>query len=74
MFSVLITTTCKENSPPNQNAYDDGTNDGFDFVITSLDEVPVGHTITLSGVITVNKDFGAGYVFDVIMEDGKVVK
>jgi len=33
--------------------------------------VELGNTVTFSGVINLNKDFGAGYKYDVIMEDAK---
>jgi len=50
----------------------DGTNhDGsFDLTVTSQEEPNVDDTITIEGTITVDKDFGAGYFYDVIMEDG----
>jgi len=51
----------------------DGTeNDGkFDLMITSQDQVKVGDIVTLEGKISLNKDFGYGYAFDVMMEDAK---
>lgn len=50
----------------------DGTNhDGdFDLTITSLEEPNVDDTVTFEGTITVDKDFGAGYFYEVIMEEG----
>jgi GW (Gly-Tryp) dipeptide domain len=49
----------------------DGTeNSGkFDLTVTSMDSVQVGNTVTFKGIIRLNKDFGAGYVYDVIMEE-----
>jgi hypothetical protein len=49
----------------------DGTefNGKFDFVITSAADVKPGDIVTLEGKITLNKDFGYGYAFDVIMEE-----
>jgi hypothetical protein len=41
----------------------------FDLTVTSAAEVAVGDVITLEGTISLNKDFGAGYAYDVIMED-----
>ena len=38
-------------------------------MITSDKEVKVGETITLEGKISLNKDFGYGYSFEVMMED-----
>lgn len=50
----------------------DDTKNEFDFVCTSNQDIPVGHTVTLKGVITLNKDFGAGYSYDIIMENATV--
>ncbi|MEI6434538.1 MAG: hypothetical protein WCP32_06815 [Bacteroidota bacterium] len=50
----------------------DGTNyEGkFDLTVTTMDSLIVGKTATFKGVITLNKDFGSGYFYDVIMEEG----
>ncbi len=49
----------------------DGTNsDGsFDLTVTSQDLPKVDDEVTFKGKITLDKDFGAGYFYDVIMED-----
>jgi hypothetical protein len=54
----------------------DGTgNSGeFDFTATTSDEVNVGDVITIEGKITLDKDFGSGYFYNIIMENGKVSK
>ena len=51
----------------------DGTGDSgnFDLTITTEAEVNVGDVVTFEGKITLNKDFGAGYSYEVIMEDAK---
>lgn len=45
----------------------------FDLTVTSMDSVQVGNTVTFKGIISINKDFGAGYKYDVIMEDATVI-
>ena len=45
-----------------------------DLTITSLEYVEVGQMVTLQGVITVGKDFGAGYKYDVIMEGASLLQ
>ncbi|NNF36980.1 MAG: hypothetical protein HKN68_22950 [Saprospiraceae bacterium] len=54
----------------------DGTKDEngvlYDLTITTSDDVEPGNIVTLEGSITLNKDFGAGYVYPVIMEEGKI--
>jgi len=49
----------------------DGTdfNGEFDLTITSNEIVSVGETIEIKGKIAINKDFGAGYTYDIIMEN-----
>ena len=54
----------------------DGTNSNgsFDLTITTNEEVKVGDVVTFEGVVALNKDFGAGYSYDVIVEEGKTIK
>ncbi len=54
----------------------DGTKDGenFDLTITTLDKATVDEVVTFEGTITLNKDFGYGYSYELIMEDAKLVK
>jgi hypothetical protein len=51
----------------------DGTDfsDNFDLTVTTLDSLSVGKMVTFKGIISLNKDFGSGYAYDVIMEDAK---
>jgi len=46
-----------------------GTND---LTITTTDSVKVGDLVEVKGPLSVNKDFGAGYAYDVILENAKV--
>lgn len=45
-----------------------------DLVITTLEPVEEDSIIILEGVVAADKDFGAGYSYVVLLEDGKVVK
>jgi hypothetical protein len=50
----------------------DGTsNEGeFDLTITSLEEeIKLDEVITFEGTIVLNKDFGYGYKYDILLED-----
>jgi hypothetical protein len=49
----------------------DGTNDAgkFDLTVTTTDSLTVGTYATFQGIIALNKDFGSGYFYDVIMEE-----
>lgn len=54
----------------------DGTknNEDFDITITSAAVTKVGDTVTFEGVVALKKDFGAGYFYEVIIEDAKLVQ
>ncbi len=52
----------------------DGSKDDFDLVITSDAFIPEGKTVTMKALVTLNKDFGAGYTYDLILENGIVIK
>jgi hypothetical protein len=53
----------------------DGTdfNGQFDLTITSRDLPEINDEVTFKGKLSVNKDFGSGYRYDVIMEDAVLV-
>ncbi len=46
----------------------DGTGEELDLTVTTAENIPLGHVVTLEGTIALNKDFGAGYRYDIIME------
>lgn len=43
-----------------------------DLTVTTEAEVKVGDVVTITGVLAVAKDFGSGYAYDAILENGKV--
>ena len=48
----------------------DGTND---LTVTTTGAVPnVGDTVIVTGPVVLNKDFGMGYMYDVLIEDAQV--
>ena len=48
----------------------EGTND---LTVTTAGAVPnVGDTVVVKGVLALNKDFGMGYQYDVIVEDAEI--
>lgn len=51
----------------------DGTNnkDNYDLTLTTNEVVKIGDVVTFEGVISLNKDFGAGYSYEIIMENAK---
>lgn len=51
----------------------DGSADEKDFVITSAATVKPGDVVKMKAVVRMDKDFGAGYKYAVILEDGVVL-
>lgn len=47
--------------------------DAYDLTVTTDAKLTVGDTVTLEGKIALDRDFGYGYFYEVIMEDGKLV-
>lgn len=43
-----------------------------DFTITSAENIPLGAEVAFEGKIILNKDFGAGYFYDILMDGGKM--
>jgi hypothetical protein len=43
---------------------------GFDLTITTDMQVSLGDTVTFKGKIALDKDFGYGYLYSVLMEEG----
>jgi len=54
----------------------DGTGSGAtaDLTVTTSAVVATGDLVVVEGSLTVNKDFGAGYKYDAIIEGAKVTK
>ncbi len=52
----------------------DGTNTNgeFDLLVTSKDVAQVGDIIIVKGKVALNKDFGAGYSYKILIEDASV--
>jgi hypothetical protein len=53
----------------------DGTGNGdqYDLAITTQDVVKVGDVVVFEGMIGLNRDFGAGYFYKLIMEDAILI-
>ena len=53
----------------------DGTeyNGEFDLTVTTTATVQVGDVLTIEGKVTLNKDFGAGYVYNIIIENAAIL-
>lgn len=49
-----------------------GGNENYDLMVTSHDQAALGQKVVVEGTVAVNKDFGAGYSYPVMIEDAKV--
>lgn len=49
-----------------------GKSGANDLTVTTQDVVKVGDQVTVTGVLTVNRDFGAGYSYPLIVEEATV--
>jgi hypothetical protein len=45
-----------------------------DLVVTTAEEIAEGAVITLEGTLASERDFGAGYKYEVIVEDAKIIE
>lgn len=54
----------------------DGTssNGEYDLLVTSRETAKVGDIVAFEGKVITNKDFGAGYKYDVMIEGAKIIK
>lgn len=76
--TVQLTGKCTKINPNIMNRnwihLKDGSMDEYDLVITSDTFVAEGKTITIQAVVGLNRDFGAGYTYALILENGKVIE
>lgn len=45
-----------------------------DIIVTIDEEVKIGEKVICEGQITIDRDFGSGYKFDVMMENAKIIR
>ncbi|MBB6462342.1 OB-fold nucleic acid binding domain-containing protein [Flammeovirga kamogawensis] len=48
-------------------------NGKYDITITTNDDFKVGEVVTIKGTVTLDKDFGSGYVYDVLIEKAVII-
>lgn len=46
----------------------------FDLTATSLESFEVGSVVTLDGILALNKDFGYGYSYEILLEEATAVQ
>jgi hypothetical protein len=50
------------------------TSGDHDLTVTTSEETAVGDVVTMRGPLSVDRDFGAGYAYPVILEDARLVR
>jgi len=45
-----------------------------DLTVTTTENIPLGAIVAFEGIITLNKDFGAGYKYEIIMEEAQLLQ
>lgn len=50
-----------------------GSNNDFDLMITTPDSVKTGDVVVIEGTVEINQDFGAGYSYQVMLSNGKIL-
>jgi uncharacterized protein with beta-barrel porin domain len=75
---VQVTGTCTKINPNimqrNWVHLKDNSDTDYDFVLTTDQMIPEGHTVTMMGTLAVNKDFGAGYKYEIILENCRIIQ
>jgi len=56
-----------------QDGTGDAKSDTNDLVVTSKQSARVGDQVTITGVVAVNRDFGSGYLYPLLVEDASIV-
>ncbi|WP_420321181.1 hypothetical protein [Flagellimonas sp.] len=51
----------------------DGSQDDFDLVITTQEDIQKGLMLTVRGIVQLNRNFGSGYVYDILLEQGEII-
>jgi hypothetical protein len=46
----------------------------FDLTATSLESFEVGSTVTIEGILALNRDFGYGYSYEILLEEATAVE
>ncbi len=51
-----------------------GSKNDYDLTVTTMETMNVGNIVVFEGVLAVDKDFGSGYKFSVIIENASIIK
>ncbi len=71
--TIKVTGKCVKVNPKIMNRnwihIQDGSGENLDLTVTTAENIPLGAIVSLEGKIALDKDFGAGYRYDIIMEE-----
>jgi len=51
----------------------DGSKDDYDLIVTSEEIVQKGAKISIRGIVRLNADFGSGYSYPILLENGRLI-
>ncbi len=57
-----------------QDGSGDPMNNSHDLVVTTQESIPEGEIVHLKGTLAAKRDFGYGYAYDVLIENGQLVE
>ena len=57
-----------------QDGTGNAANKTNDLVVTSNQSATTGEQVVVTGILTTNKDFGAGYRYEVIVENAQLAR
>ncbi len=70
---ITVRGTCVKVNPMIMNRnwvhIQDGSGGDIDLTVTTVEVISVGSVISLEGIVALNKDFGAGYHYDILLEE-----
>lgn len=76
--TVQITGKCVKINPNIMQRHwihlQDGTKDDYDLVATSDTFVPEGKIVTIKALVSLNRDFGAGYTYALLLENATIIE
>lgn len=74
---IKVKGTCIKTNPNIMNRnwihLQDGSADDYDLVVTTQAQIHPGETVKMEALVSVEKDFGSGYFYKLILEDGKMI-
>jgi len=69
----VVSGIMKRNFVHVQDGTGDVNSNTNDLIVTTKQTAKIGDQVTITGVVVVNRDFGSGYFFPLLIEDSSIV-